>query len=445
MNAFDIIDQFFRSLNTEQALLLGILALIVFVFGLLVGWIVQGMKTRRYRKQLLLLRKERDDYQLSATSLGEKNKTLAAELERISREKVEVFDQLQGLRQEVEQRDQLLRETQGQLEEATATNTTYAATINELNEELTDLRTRNQSPAVTAGEDAGAKILDLEPAPATNDGQFDRYLEAIEARFQAFEQRLAELDRENDRLRSGGIVARSVEMPDQSPEDGGFGGDYVPSIGEPAPSGNEPLVIRADTTNPGERVGQHGTTEVIVETTPSLMVPVMQEYRGDPDDLTRIAGIASFLEKQLNEAGIYQYEQIAAWGEGDIDVYAERIGFLPQSMRHKDWVGQAAQLARAKSNTHSSRQKSPAKRNVMVMVEGIGPKIEIVLTAAGISSLADLADSSVDRLREILEAAGPNFKSKDPSTWPEQATLARDGKWEELQNLQKELVGGRRI
>ena len=77
------------------------------------------------------------------------------------------------------------------------------------------------------------------------------------------------------------------------------------------------------------------------------------------------------------------------------------------------------------------------------IVEGIGPKIEQLFNQAGIWTFAELATTSPERLREILLAGGSRFQIHDPGTWPEQAALARDGKWEELKKWQDELNKGR--
>ena len=77
------------------------------------------------------------------------------------------------------------------------------------------------------------------------------------------------------------------------------------------------------------------------------------------------------------------------------------------------------------------------------IVEGIGPKIAELLQNAGINTWKELSEASVDRLREILDAAGPSFQIHDPGTWPAQARLADQGKWEELKQLQDELKGGK--
>lgn len=76
-------------------------------------------------------------------------------------------------------------------------------------------------------------------------------------------------------------------------------------------------------------------------------------------------------------------------------------------------------------------------------IEGIGPKISDVLQAAGITTFAQLAATDVSRLEQILMEAG--LRLADPSTWPEQASLAADGQWDALEALQNELKGGKRV
>jgi len=89
-------------------------------------------------------------------------------------------------------------------------------------------------------------------------------------------------------------------------------------------------------------------------------------------------------------------------------------------------------------------EKAAAPDDLKV-VEGIGPKIASVLRTAGVETFAQLAATDVDRLKEILEAADPNLlRLADPTTWPEQASLAAGGDWAALEKLQDELKGGRR-
>jgi predicted flap endonuclease-1-like 5' DNA nuclease len=77
------------------------------------------------------------------------------------------------------------------------------------------------------------------------------------------------------------------------------------------------------------------------------------------------------------------------------------------------------------------------------IIEGIGPKIEAVLKAGGISRWADVAASGEEKLRKILTDQNPNYRIHNPQSWPEQARLANEGKWEELIQYQKFLDGGK--
>jgi predicted flap endonuclease-1-like 5' DNA nuclease len=78
------------------------------------------------------------------------------------------------------------------------------------------------------------------------------------------------------------------------------------------------------------------------------------------------------------------------------------------------------------------------------IVEGIGPRIAELLRARGLGSFGAIAQSSPGTLREILDSNGPAYRIADPSTWPEQARLAADGRWDELKSLQDSLTAGRR-
>jgi large subunit ribosomal protein L21 len=85
---------------------------------------------------------------------------------------------------------------------------------------------------------------------------------------------------------------------------------------------------------------------------------------------------------------------------------------------------------------------SPVEADDLTLIEGIGPKVAEVLSAAGISTFAQLADTSAERLQEILDAA--ELKMMDATTWPSQAKLAVEGDMDGLKELQENLSGGRK-
>ena len=85
----------------------------------------------------------------------------------------------------------------------------------------------------------------------------------------------------------------------------------------------------------------------------------------------------------------------------------------------------------------------PEKPDDLTKIEGIGPKINILLNEAGIATYSQLASADSGMLEEIITKAGLHMVNV--STWQEQAALAADGKWDELATLQEELKGGRRV
>ncbi len=87
--------------------------------------------------------------------------------------------------------------------------------------------------------------------------------------------------------------------------------------------------------------------------------------------------------------------------------------------------------------------ETPAAADDLKKIEGIGPKISEILTTAGIPTFSALASTAPEKIKEILAEAGNRYKMHDPTTWPQQAQLAADGKWDELKTLQDKLDGGK--
>ena len=89
-----------------------------------------------------------------------------------------------------------------------------------------------------------------------------------------------------------------------------------------------------------------------------------------------------------------------------------------------------------------TRLKSPDGFDNFEIIEGIGPKINLVLHQAGVHTFGELASMEVSAISKILDAAGPNFKLANPQTWAEQSRLCDAGDWSALKALQDELVAG---
>lgn len=105
-------------------------------------------------------------------------------------------------------------------------------------------------------------------------------------------------------------------------------------------------------------------------------------------------------------------------------------------------VVEAAPVVEEAAAPAPKKEAASAKDNLKI-VEGIGPKIETLLNDAGIFTFAELSETDPEKIREILEAAGPRYRIHDPATWPQQAGLAAEGKMDELKTWQDSLKGGK--
>lgn len=94
------------------------------------------------------------------------------------------------------------------------------------------------------------------------------------------------------------------------------------------------------------------------------------------------------------------------------------------------------------SRTGKTQTKKSSTSDDLKKIEGIGPKVEKIFNEAGITSWSILSKTKISTLKAILSAAGPRYKSMNPSTWTKQAKMAANGKWEALSKWQDELTGG---
>jgi predicted flap endonuclease-1-like 5' DNA nuclease len=100
-------------------------------------------------------------------------------------------------------------------------------------------------------------------------------------------------------------------------------------------------------------------------------------------------------------------------------------------------VAPAKSVGPGKSQATATEAPDPLER-----IEGIGPKVASLLNEAGIRTFAQLAAVDGEYLGRLLRENRLNFIN--PTTWPEQARLAAGERWQELEDLQKELKGGQR-
>ncbi len=165
----------------------------------------------------------------------------------------------------------------------------------------------------------------------------------------------------------------------------------------------------------------------------------------------KVEGHVSFKRKRLNRV----FVNIIPLGQEVPETVAKIAGTKPAKAKKEAPKAEAPKAApvvekespaveevKAEAAAPAPKAKD-AKPDDLKKIEGIGPKIAEKLNEGGIMTFQDLASAEQDRLKEILEAAGSRYRMHDPSTWPMQAQLAADGKWDELNELQDRLDGGK--
>ena len=171
----------------------------------------------------------------------------------------------------------------------------------------------------------------------------------------------------------------------------------------------------------------------------------------DVDDLNKITGIDEQVTRVLNERGIYSYKDLQAANRTQLKEYLDATGDSKlREIEPASWPHQATLCANGNWSKLTEYQSFLTGSNLGVRqttgpegtsssddlkkVEGIGPFFESLLNDAGITTYEQLKNSDRDTLKEIIDAAGPDYRMHEPETWPYQAGLAYRGEWKKLQD-----------
>ncbi|NDJ85326.1 MAG: hypothetical protein GYB66_05535 [Chloroflexi bacterium] len=103
-------------------------------------------------------------------------------------------------------------------------------------------------------------------------------------------------------------------------------------------------------------------------------------------------------------------------------------------------VEEAAAEEEVAPPTQAEMPDIPAEEQDLRLIEGIGPKTQEGLYAAGIVTFAQIAAMTPEDLDEVLREQG--VRSGNTSTWPRQAKLAMTGDLSALEELQARISGG---
>ena len=103
---------------------------------------------------------------------------------------------------------------------------------------------------------------------------------------------------------------------------------------------------------------------------------------------------------------------------------------------------EAKKETKAEAPKAKAAPKKAAKADDLKKIEGAGPKAAEALVAAGVDTFAKLAKMKPEAISTILTDASSRLAHLVTDTWPKQAKLAAEGKWDELAALQEKLDGG---
>ena len=142
-------------------------------------------------------------------------------------------------------------------------------------------------------------------------------------------------------------------------------------------------------------------------------------------------------EKQGDEAPKEKVEEKAEEAPKKEEVVKEKAAPAPKAKKETEKKVKATPAKEEKTE-----KKAATKPDDLTKVEGIGPKASEALVNAGVITFADLAKSKPKAIKTILTDASPRLAHLEPASWPKQAKMAADGKWDELKEWQDNTKGG---
>ncbi len=118
----------------------------------------------------------------------------------------------------------------------------------------------------------------------------------------------------------------------------------------------------------------------------------------------------------------------------DAPAVEETVAVAKEEAPKKEAKKEAAPKKTAKAKT--------SKGDDLTKIEGVGPKAAEALTNAGLETFAKVAKAKADKMKEVLTEASSRLAHLDTTSWPKQAKMAADEKWDELKVWQDSVKGG---
>ncbi len=335
---------------SEDSLLITAFLLITWLLGLLSGRWSRSGKIRKLKrelqakdKDLIMLRAENGSYkeqletkeealqktqqeleetQIRTRQLEEENSHLSADLENNKRiassisaenaSNIEQVDELNKIVADLQYKNDELKALADrgafQSDDVEHLQDTFELTTNRINAlevKLSRMEDENQNLRAELG--------------SGNSGSYSSSSGGLDSGILAIKSRLEQLERENNRLQKTLSTMQVVQT----------------DLGNT--TSNQPVT--------GEEVSMEERTASARSAINSAIGSKIKAATVDEkNDLKKINGIGPFIEKKLNDIGIFTYEQISQFDADLISQITDAIQFFPGRINRDDWVGQAKKL-----------------------------------------------------------------------------------------------------
>jgi predicted flap endonuclease-1-like 5' DNA nuclease len=213
--------------------------------------------------------------------------------------------------------------------------------------------------------------------------------------------------------------------------------------------GGEEAVADYEVEVPDEEVAEEAPAPEAapVEAAPVAVAAAVAAEPAKADDLTQLAGVGPKASAALAAGGITTYAALAEINEpqlrhvlhgGDMIPPANVASWPMQASfaASGDWQGLMKYNAKGSEPTHhaASSKSNGAKAappDDLTQLSGIGPRIQTILSAGGVSNYETLEHTDPSELRRII-ASGGALPPSSLDSWPTQASYASRGDWSGL-------------
>ncbi|MEM6379511.1 MAG: hypothetical protein AAF705_14995, partial [Bacteroidota bacterium] len=366
MDQFDI-QSFFQQLNNTESLLFIAFCLGAFILGIFLGLALRGRKVRKLKKELKKKEQELNEANTTIETQTQRITQLEADLKKSAYDLNQIRINADRYEKKNEELHMEINQLKANLDKNQQSNVTYDATLEDLQTQIAVLKAQNED--LQKGNENGS-----------NGGTNTAQIGALQQQINYLKTRNEQLQQEVDTLQAGdggdqsgsarvGVLEQQVNyLKEQNAE-----------LMERLAAQTTPVGITPDTTSEdrlsafearlaqleqenatlqasieglnqsrsdNDNAAELPSTEIAPEIIATPRVDLFKTDRAllqdqARDDLSRIDGIGPFIEKKLNDANVYTFEQIANWSAQDIKQVTQQIQYFEGRIEKDNWVGQA--------------------------------------------------------------------------------------------------------